>query len=211
MKHRPYYYYLKMIRRHQRFVFNGKSYKYFVCRTNYSFISERIVEVPIFWDIIQEYRGKDILEVGNVLSYYHNFQHDVVDKYEHSFGVTNEDIVTYAPGRLYDCIVSISTLEHVGFDESPKDPGKVCSAVTAIKKLLKPGGLLAVSIPVGYNRHLDIRFHDGSLGMDEVHCLKRTSRLNKWKEVSSEEVKNKAFNKPYPYANAILVGFWKNR
>jgi hypothetical protein len=35
----------------------------------------------------------------------------VVDKYEKDVGVINEDIVDFQPGRSYELIISISTLD----------------------------------------------------------------------------------------------------
>jgi len=51
-----------------------------------------------------------------VLSHYFAVKHDIVDKYEIAPSVVNEDLVNFKPGKKYDLIVSISTLEHVGWD-----------------------------------------------------------------------------------------------
>jgi cyclopropane fatty-acyl-phospholipid synthase-like methyltransferase len=34
----------------------------------------------------------------------------------------NEGVVDFHPSKRYDIIVSISTFEHIGLDEKPKDP-----------------------------------------------------------------------------------------
>jgi hypothetical protein len=108
------------------FIFNGKTYYYFVHKYNTTWKNERAVEVPIIWDIVREHyrQGKRVLEVGNVLSHYFRIFHDVLDKYEVAEGVINQDVVDFKPAWKYDLIVSISTLEHVGWDEEPKEPEK---------------------------------------------------------------------------------------
>ena len=63
---------------------------------------------------------KNIFEVGSVLSHYFPINHDVLDKYEKGHGVINQDVVDFKPHNKYDLIVSISTLEHVGFDDNTK-------------------------------------------------------------------------------------------
>ena len=48
-------------------------------------------------------------------------------------------------------IVSISTLEHVGWDENTKDPDKIFQAIKNLKSYLVPRGKLIVTMPIGYN------------------------------------------------------------
>ncbi len=130
-------------RRGGTFEFAGRSYPYCVHLHNRSWRNERIVEVPIVWAEIAARPGARILEIGNVAAHYQRFRRDTVDKYEPFPGVVNEDIVEFRAVRPYDLVVSISTLEHVGFDEEVRDPGKSLRAVEAIRRLLAPGGLAA--------------------------------------------------------------------
>ena len=58
--------------------------------------------------------------------HYFPADHEIVDKYEKGDGIVNEDIVNFRPGKKYDLIVSISTLEHISWNEEKKtkeDPG----------------------------------------------------------------------------------------
>ena len=91
--------------------------------------NERTVAVPI-WNLVRRFeeQNKKILEVGNVLSYYFKVNHDILDKYEIMDGVINEDVVDFRPSKQYDLIVSIVTLEHVGWSESSKEPAKIIRA-----------------------------------------------------------------------------------
>ncbi|MBN1677269.1 MAG: hypothetical protein JW880_01895, partial [Candidatus Thermoplasmatota archaeon] len=117
--------YHKLTRSFGEFSLQGTKYRYFIHRHNTTWKNERCVEIPIVRKILDEYQGKTVLEVGNVLSHYFAVGHDVVDKYEASPGVVNQDVVDFRPGREYDLIVSISTMEHVGWDEDPREKSKI--------------------------------------------------------------------------------------
>ena len=95
-----------------------------------------------------------------MLSNYVHFQHDIVDKYEKAEGVINQDVVDFQPAEnendKYDLIVSISTIEHVGWDETPRDPKKIPRALENLTtKCLAPRGEIVVTLPLGYNTYLD--------------------------------------------------------
>ncbi len=199
-------YYLRLYDR--RFRFQGKEYRYFYyCAT---WRDERCVEVPIAWDYVNSAleRKLDILEVGNVLSNYYKFEHDVVDKYEVGKGVINEDIVTFNPNKKYDLIVSVSTIEHVGWDEAIREKGKIIKAFENIRALLKPGALAVITIPLGYNEEFDSLYKTGNIAFDHVYYLKRIGR-DDWIESGLDEVEHSKFDSPYPFANALIIGLIK--
>jgi len=143
------------------FTLQGQTYRYFYHPYNTTWKNERAVEIPIILEKIQfyHYQGGRILEVGNVLSHYVHFQHDIVDKYDKTTGVINQDVVDFQPlseNDKYDLIVSISTIEHVGWDETPRDPKKIPLALENLAtKCLAPGGEIVVTLPIGYNAYLD--------------------------------------------------------
>jgi SAM-dependent methyltransferase len=139
------------------------------------------------------------------LSNYFNFPHDIVDKYEIAPGVINEDVVTFSPGKKYDYIVSLSTLEHVGWDEQPRDPQKIIKAVNHLKELLKDGGQMLVTMPFGYNPHVDELVRTRQTGCGDVRYLLRISATNRWREAKWEEVAGTLYGSPFPCANAIMV------
>ena len=63
---------------------------------------------------------------------------------------------SFDPGATrFDLIVSVSTLEHVGLDEQRREPGKAAAAVRRLTSMLAPGGLLWMTVPVGYNPDLE--------------------------------------------------------
>jgi hypothetical protein len=188
------------------FELNGRSYKYFCSLFNFTFRTERAVEVPIALDYVKRNSNQAILEVGNVLNHYFKFKHDIVDKYENAEGVTNQDIVEYKTTKKYDLVISISTLEHVGYNEEPKDKNKVLAAIENMKSLLADSGVMLVTFPWGYNKSLDSLFVEGKLKFSEAYFLKRVSKNNDWKQVEFNEIKNSEFGNPYLYGNAIVIG-----
>jgi hypothetical protein len=188
------------------FQFRGRTLPYLY--HPYILYVERTVEIPIVMDVIGGKFDKEILEVGNVLSSYYDFRHDVVDKYEKAPGVMNQDIVDFKPGKKYDLIVTISTLEHVGWDEQPKEKDKILRAIANLKSLLQESGTLVATVPMGYNPYLDDFIKSGQTGFSEVYFLKRISKDNRWQEATLAEVQNLKFGEPYLCANGLAVGIY---
>ncbi len=189
------------------FEFQGKTYRYFRHPHNRTWVNERIIEVPLGLDMLEQYKGKRILEVGNVLSNYTKRNHEVLDKYEVSPGVINEDIVTFNPGKKYDLILCISTLEHVGWDETPREPDKVIDAVRNMKKLLAPKGVLLITTPFGYNPYLDVLLLEEKLPVDKTYFLERNNFWNDWHEIKMSELSKTHYSWFIMHANTVAVSF----
>src|SRR5690349_21550974 len=191
--------------RNKSFRFDGREYEYLYHPYNRTWKNERGVEIPIFREVLLRHQGKRILEVGNVLSHYFPIQHDVVDKYEVSPGVINKDIVEFVPQQKYHLIVSISTLEHVGWDEQPQEPAKLLQAIEHLRSTcLAPGGSLIASLPVGYNRYFDDLLNNGKSPFTTQHFLKRISKRNYWVESDWEQCRNVPYGRFV--AHAICIG-----
>src|SRR2546427_9318907 len=123
------FFYCRKIRRHNTFFIRGNAYHYFDSFGNNTWHNERTVEIPVVVEMARKYHGRNVLEIGNVLSNHVRFEHDVLDKYEIAKGVISEDVVDFKSDKKYDLIVSISTLEHVGWDENPRDEMKIPRAI----------------------------------------------------------------------------------
>jgi SAM-dependent methyltransferase len=189
------------------FAFGGRTYPYFNHRYNVTWLNERRVEIPIARAVLAERPGARVLEVGNVLSHYDpSLRHPAVDKYEKASrpNLFAEDAETFAQGAPYDLILSISTLEHVGWDESPRDEGKIARTLRHLRGLLAPGGSLFFTAPVGYSPPLD-RAIDSGEGIAELRCLRRTNALNEWEESDWASIRNLKFHSPYPFANGLVL------
>jgi SAM-dependent methyltransferase len=197
---------LTELNRRRRFTWRGETYPYCVQRYNSAWHNERTVEVPIAFSYLRGFGGHPVLEVGNVLSHYMSVHHEIIDKYERAPGVLNLDVVDYSPSDRYDLIISLSTLEHVGWDEAVREEGKPLRAVDHLVELLAPGGTLLVTFPLGYNPHVDTALQDDAFRLDEVSYLKRISRANHWREIGKAQVGEGHYGRPFPAANVIAIG-----
>jgi hypothetical protein len=197
--------YLRAVR--PSFQLGGRPYDYFWHPYNMTWRNERCVEVAIARGLLARAGNGRVLEVGNVLSHYFPVTHAVVDKYERAPGVRNEDVVAIAPEHPYDLIIAISTIEHVGWDETPRDPGKALRALDHLRACLAPAGRMLVTMPVGYHPEVDRAAAGGRLPFDRIHFMQRCSRFMDWREVRWADVATARYDAPHPFANAILVGF----
>ncbi|HEY7821343.1 MAG TPA: hypothetical protein VIG24_00835, partial [Acidimicrobiia bacterium] len=113
--------------------------------------NERAVELAVAFQFLSEVSGKG-LEVGNVTSHYRPPSHRIVDLYEQADGVDNVDLFDIA--GTYDWILTISTIEHVRWDVE-RDLTAGGRAIRHLRSLLRPGGRMLVTVPLGWNYALD--------------------------------------------------------
>ncbi len=199
--------YYKLFKSSRTFMAGGHAYKYFYHIYNRTWKNERAVEVSFVLDAIKRYQRKNILEVGNVISNYYDFRHDILDKYEKADDVINKDVVDFKPDKKYDLIVSISTLEHVGWDgNEPKEPHKVLHAIENMEACLVFGGEIIITVPVGYNSDLDKLLEERKIKFTKTHYLKRVTKDNKWVEADWKSIKDAKYNIPFRGANGIVIG-----
>ena len=196
------------------FKFNKQNLRYYRHNYNLAYQNERTVEVSIISEFLNSLdKTAKILEVGNVLSNYgfKKTARDVLDKYDLAPQVINEDVISFNPSQKYDAIISISTLEHVGWDEEVKDPDKITAAIKNLKEnCLSPGGCILVTIPLGYNAYFDEQLENGAEYLSEKYFLKRISAKNKWMQVDYDDVVGTKFGQPYVNANAMCIGIVRN-
>ncbi|MCL4178307.1 MAG: hypothetical protein KJ072_11280 [Verrucomicrobia bacterium] len=165
------------------------------------------MEVAIARHFLGQFEPKEILEVGNVLSHYFPVSHTVVDKYEPGPGVVNKDILEFRSDRKYRLILSISTFEHIGYDDAVGDGSrkKILQALASCRTLLAGDGKLMITVPIGYNPELDEMISDGSLGAGKQWFLRRISRRT-WVPCDWSALAGCRYGQPYPYANGIMAG-----
>jgi len=183
------------------FVYKDRTFRYFYHPHHRTWMTEREIEIPIIVDYIMK-SSDSILEIGNVTNHYLNkinekdIQfipiHDVVDKYEKGDGVINEDVLTYNPSKKYNLIFSISTMEHVGWDEEIKDENKIINSINNLKSLLTENGKIIITVPINYNAWLDKLIEEGTFGK-EMYFMKR-KRFNRWIPCTFQEIKKCGFN-----------------
>lgn len=156
---------------------------YFRSSYNTTFISERAVELPFFLKLIKNY-DYNFIEIGNVLSHYKSATWPIIDKYEHGNGVTNCDAEDFNPIEKKSLVISISTFEHIGFDETIKDELKVKRIIKKIiDNWLTNNGSLWFSIPVGWNPIFDRMLYNREIFYTNIFYMQRVNNLNEWEEI----------------------------
>ena len=200
-------YYYKIFKSSETFEFQGKTYAYFFHPYGTTWRNERTVAVPIIWDIVKEYeaKGKSILEVGNMLSYYFKVSHDILDKYEIKDGVINEDVVDYKSVKKYDLIISILTLPEVGWYDMPKDPEKSVRAFENLKRLLSPAGQLVLVVGLGLNTQFETSLRTKTIEFNIQGYLRHLNGY-RWEEADWKHVRDAKYDKFVPTAHGILIG-----
>lgn len=168
----------------QTFVVDGVELLQLVHPYNRTWRNERAVEIPLAEAFLQRQPGP-VLELGNVLGNYGRRGHVVVDKYEQGPGVLNTDVVEYRPQERFGAVVALSTLEHVGWDEQPRDAAKIPLAVRHLRDLLLPSGRVLLTCPLSYNPHLDALIAGDGLGADRQAFLVRGGGV--WSQVDQAE------------------------
>lgn len=187
--------------RRRSFTAGGVEHRYFVHPYNPTWRSERAVEIPLALEFRARMTGPGA-EIGNVLSHYGPTSHRRIDKYELAPGVENIDVLDLRSDPL-GWIIAISTLEHVGWDEQPRDATKAVRAVEHLRSLLAPGGRLFLTVPVGHNPGLDAAIRGGLEGTVRSCVLART-KPRTWVEVA--ELPDVAYDALRHTARAVWVG-----
>jgi SAM-dependent methyltransferase len=187
------------------FRLDNKIYPYYRGTSTLAYLTERTVELPVAKRLVDNCRG-NVLEVGNVLSQHYPVNHTVVDKYEQAPNVLNVDVCDYKPETKYDLIVSISTLEHVGYDDGEPDKTKIRKAFDNLLSLLTPNGLLFFTAPTGYNNDFDKFVIQNSYGF-KLSAMLRDNVLNEWHQ-TMPRFPLALYDKPYRYGNMVLFGYY---
>jgi hypothetical protein len=168
--------------------------------------SERAIELGLGLAALEAHSSENVLEVGNVMPLAGRAGHTVVDKYERAPGVINEDILDFSPGRHYALALSLSTVEHIGWDEVPQEPEKAWAAVNTISDLVERQGSLLITIPIGCHTQLEANFVGDATPFDNVLLLVKRSRLARWEKRPLGERRNVRYGAPYANGNGILIG-----
>ncbi|MEO8504761.1 MAG: hypothetical protein ABI609_12755 [Acidobacteriota bacterium] len=197
----------RLLVRTASFVHDGREYPYFSHPYNATWRNERAIEIPLIMPHVTGFEPMEVLEVGNVLSHYFPVRHLVVDRYERRRCVLAGDIVGLELPRRFRRIVSISTLEHVGWDERPRVAGKHRRAIASMRRLLATDGQLIATIPMGYNPGLDDDLLGDRLGCAEVAYFKR-SRATEWRAAPALEMQGTSYGKRFRAADGLALCKW---
>ena len=207
----------KLQRFNWKFNFNDFKFSYFIHSYNRTYNNERSVEISLAKYFYSKCgTDKSCLELGNVTSHYLKKPKIVIDKYEIASGVTNIDFLDFESDVDYD-FISISTIEHIGHDESKRYSHLNDSASAQRKENIQlqvfnkiyditaSDSKVLITIPLGYNRELDNFITNFDLSDLSIGCLARVSSTNCWRQCSLEEGLNQPYSGTYPAANAIAI------
>jgi hypothetical protein len=139
------------------------------------------------------------------MSHYRDVYHTVIDKYESSINVLNFDVADFSLNQKFDFILSLSTMEHVGWDEELKDPDKILRSIINLKRHLSKDGVMLITLPIGYNNSLDLYLKEGKLKFDESHCFVKSGKCF-WSRIEFDNIFNYTYNFNSSTANCVLVG-----
>jgi hypothetical protein len=180
----------------RQFEYKEQNLDYLYHSYNKTWKNERSIEIPIALHELEKYKGKRVLEVGNVLKHYTEVNHEVLDKYEPGEGIIHEDIVDFNHSE-YDFIISISTMEHVGIDDKPVNPYKTIVALQKMQNMLKEDGKIFISFPMDYNSALTSLSGISALLNNNLTCFKKVdNKKNIWEEVSYTKVRDIPYQQP---------------
>ena len=190
--------------RRRDFEYRGEKLQCVYENYNVTWSNERCAEIPIAqWHLVQT--DGPVLEVGNVLGHYGPHSHTVIDKFETAPNVINEDITEWKTDKRFALIISISTFEHIGFDDAAGDSKeKIRAAIDACCALLAPDGRLVITVPLGYNPALDELIANDTLGANQAHFLLRHGR-REWSEAPRNQADGTKYGYPFPYANGLWI------
>lgn len=170
---------------------------------NTAALNERAVEIPIASHFADQQHG-DGLEVGRVLGHHRPVNWTVLDRYEP--GAVNADVFDW--NQPADWIVSVSTLEHIRWDEEPREPDGAERALRHLLGLLRPGGRMLVTVPFGYHGHLDRAIITGKLPNLKRSCSLIRSGAG-WRQ--TDKITPLAYALTTPWAESVWIGEFAKR
>ncbi len=212
---------------HESFIFKSQLIKYFYHSYNNFRLTERCIEIPLIKNIISNENYERVLEIGNVTNhYYEEFKNtfkykDTVDKYEKGVNVINIDISNFNSDLLYNCVLSISTFEHMDSDGG-RNPDYILTSHDefssiafinidyVLNNLLANEGKFILTFPLGYkseeidNSIYNKEYEKFEVSSCELYLFKKTGEIT-WSQVKLSEGRNAKKNSVHPGVNYLVL------
>lgn len=160
--------------------------------------TERTIEIPIAKRWIEN--KINILEIGAVLPYFCEVNHDIVDpsdnranikKYFHEIDIKDKNIL------------SISTIEHIGLADYGNTYININGAAESIKRIMDESSDFLISIPIGYNLPLDNWIENNQHLFNTFGYRKQSHGPSIWEYETKINFKTN-YGQPFPYANLVI-------
>lgn len=158
--------------------------------------NERNIELPIGFWFIENY-GDNLVEIGEVTAMYREAKHPV---YDLSSDQADRRRDVFDINMTDKNVLSISTVEHVGFGDYGNKP-EPHLAIEAIKKIRKEAQKYMITYPVGYNVELD----DDLMESGIPYFVMFRDERNKWFMSVHNDLTKFKYNDPFYAGNAIVV------
>lgn len=203
--------------KHNQFTFDECTYTYFCHPYNDTRHNERAIEIPVALNFIDSFRKNHrikILEIGNVMSHYCLFPHQVIAEYEKSDITSdklifiNDDVRNFESSIKYDFIFSISTIEHLG-NSVTEHKDCISELIMKIRSLLDKDGIALLTFPLGVNTYIDNHIKKGDILFDSLLCMKR-GEYNEWAQVPIEWVWDEEHSETVYMGDYSNVSCWMN-
>jgi hypothetical protein len=98
-------------------------------------------------------------------------RHEIIDRDEPERGVRKIDAIEHQPAGPYGLIASISTVEHVGWDDVPRDTTKAFRAIELMRSWLRQAVSSSSRSFSGYHPTPDRSLVDGTQLFDRPWFL----------------------------------------
>jgi len=176
---------------------------YFFHPYNNTKINERCAEVALALEFISKH--PDYVEVGAVMPYYIDNDNRVIDP----FDPRGND-----KRRLAECdltglnVLSISTLEHIGIDQYGNTNLSDTEAIKGLNQILTTAKNYFITIPIGFNKTFDKQVEAQLSSIPHKYGILRKNKSDKppeWIKVDPVTHLDYEYNKPYPFANFVLI------
>lgn len=177
--------------------------KYYSSDTNTTSSNERKIEIPLGLDFLSRFPNSSIIEVGAVMPYYMTAGHRVIDLFDTYPRAEHVDAATLKYNGAN--VLSISTIEHMGTDNSWY--GKLYKATNYsagpefLAKIVAESKNYLITFPIGWDRKLDEYVRTSGLR----HVVFKRDANNIWALCHEKNWGGMLYNHPYHAGNYLCI------
>ncbi len=174
---------------------------------NGTLTNERCIEIPLAKRYAEEVGFDNLIEIGAVLPYYGQDQHDIYDPFD-THPLSKKEFAENLEIKDEN-VLSVSTLEHMGEAHGYgqwykcKEPNK---SFDFIEKLNREAKSFFVTLPVGQHLDLDKSLRLNISNFQWFGYVKESQAPPKWRiSFDIDEVLSKRYANPFNCANGVMI------